>query len=405
MKRVLLLLLVSSTAYAGGTVRPNGGISARGVSMGGAWAAWADDPTAIYFNPGALDAIDPQMMFGVEVVVGPRRFTPLNADGTSGTPQSTVILAPLPTLGVAGRFSYDDQPSRFTLGLGLWNTFGGRSSYPKTGLPALDVTQDLCFELNAAAAFHVSDRLSVGGAARLGVGFFHVESTQNPFDADLSSNGVGVGMTLGALVRPTDSVRIGLNWRSPMRIATKGSGSVTSGGTTAQPDIRHDQNWPQSVQLGLGVLTSPKLKLAFQVDWTQWSQIDTIDILFPGGELPDQSYAEYWNDNWSARVGGEYAVSRKVQLRTGAYYDTPAVPDSTLERQYSDTHKFGVSLGTSVHAVGWRFDFAADGIIPRSRHVENNTAEVSGVGALMNKAPGDYLGSLITIELAAARQF
>ena len=404
MKRALVLLLISGTAYAGGTVRPNG-ISARGVGMGGAWVAWADDPTAIYFNPGALDAMDSQVMVGVEGVIGPRRYTPLNADGTSGEPQTTTLAAPLPVLGVVGRFSYDDEPSRFTLGLGVWNTFGGRVSYPKTGMPALDLTQDLCFELNAAGAFHVSDRLSIGGAARLGLGFFHVVTTMDPYDADLSSNGVGVGMTWGALFRPTDDVRIGLNWRSPMRVATQGSGSLVIAGVKEQHDVTHDQNWPQSVQLGVGVRTSAKLKLAFQVDWTQWSQIDTIEVNFPNGGLPDQIYPEYWNDNWSVRAGGEYAVSRRFQLRAGAYYDSPAVPDSTLERQYSDSHKLGASLGATLHAAGWRFDFGADSIIPRNRHVDHNADDVSGVGALENKAPGDYFGGLITFELAAARGF
>ncbi|HEY5945734.1 MAG TPA: outer membrane protein transport protein [Kofleriaceae bacterium] len=404
MKRVLALLLVSSTAYAGGTTRPNG-ISARGVGMGGAWAAWVDDPTAIFFNPGALDAMDPEVMIGGEYVIGPRKYTPIEPDGTIGAPEETTISSPVPTLGVVGRFSADDEPSRFTLGLGAWQTFGGRVSYEKTGMPALDVTQDLCFEVNGGAAFHVSDRLAIGGAVRLGLGFFHVETTMDPFDSNLSSNGVGVGMTWGALFRPTDRIRIGLNWRSPLRIATAGSGTVVSGGVTEQHDIRHRQNWPQQVQLGLGVLATPELKLSFQLDWSQWSQTDTIEVRFPNGGLPDQIYPEYWKDNYTARAGAEYAFSKKVQARAGGYYDSPAVPDFSLERQYSDSHKFGVSAGASLHAAGWRFDLAADGIIPRTRHVSDNTDEVTGVSALANKAPGDYTGSLVTFELAAARQF
>jgi long-chain fatty acid transport protein len=406
MKRALALLLGSTTAYAGGTVRPNPGITARGTSLGGAWVAWADDPSAVYFNPGALDAIDPQVMIGAEFLIGPRTFTPIAADGTRGEPQKTTLASPLPTAGVIGRFSYDDEPSRFTLGLGVWNTFGGRVSYPKTGMPALDATQDLCFEVDGAASLHVSDRFAVGGAFRLGLGLFHVESTMNPFDANLSAKGVGVGMTWGALFRPTDTVRIGLNWRSPLRITTKGSGTVIdTGGNTSRPEIQHDQNWPQSVQLGTAIVASPRVRLAAQIDWTQWSQIDTIDVEFLDSGLPDQRYPEYWRDNWSFRAGGEYAVSPKLQLRAGGYYDTPAVPDSTLERQYSDSHKVGVSLGATLHAVGWRFDFAADSIIPRHRIVDNNAADVMGVSALQNKAPGDYIGGLITFELAAARQF
>jgi long-chain fatty acid transport protein len=314
-------------------------------------------------------------------------------------------MAPVPVIGVVGRISTDDEPSRVTLAAGLWNTFGGSTSYPKTGMPALDTTQDLCIELDAGASLRISDRLSVGASARLGVGFFHVATTMDPFDSDLSSSGVGVGFGVGALFRPTDNVRIGLNWRSPLHVPTEGSGTVTTTGAPQQHDISHEQNWPQSVQLGLGVATSPRVKLAAQVDFTQWSQTETIEVHFPGGGLPDQIFKEYWEDSWTFRLGGEYAVSSSFQLRAGGYYDTPAVPDLSLERQYSDSHKFGVSLGTSVHAGAWRIDFAADGIIPRNRHVPNNADDVMGISALENKAPGDYIGSLITFEAAAARAF
>jgi long-chain fatty acid transport protein len=399
-----LVAALGGSAHAGGTQRPNG-ISARGVSMGGAWTALADDATAIYFNPGALDAIDPHVMIGAEYIIGPRKYTPLLPDGTSGEPESTTIASPAPTLGVVARLSSGDEPSRVTFGLGAWNTFGGRVSYEKTGMPALDVTQDLCFEINAGASLHVSDRLSFGGAVRFGLGFFHVETTRRPFDSDLSASGVGMGTTLGALFRPSDAVRIGVTWRSPLRIATTGRGTVAVSGNPTTYDVSHDQNWPQQASLGVGWLASEQLKLAAQLDWSQWSQLDTIEVVFPSGALPNQIYPEYWRDTWSVRLGGEYALSPSLQLRAGTYYDTPAVPDRTLERQYSDAHKFGVSLGGGFRAAGWRFDFAADGLIPRNRHVADNTDDVMGVSALQNKAPGDYIGSLITFELAAARHF
>jgi hypothetical protein len=136
---VAALLLVASTAHAGGLQRPNA-ISARGVGMGGAWCAWADDATAIYFNPGALDTVAPHVLVGGELVIGPRSYTPVAADGTRGSAQEATVIAPVPAVGVVGRFSYGDQPSRFTLGLGVWNTFGGKVSYEPTGMPALDAT-------------------------------------------------------------------------------------------------------------------------------------------------------------------------------------------------------------------------------------------------------------------------
>ncbi len=259
--------------------------------------------------------------------------------------------------------------------------------------------------MNGALAFHVSDRLSVGAVVRLGIGMFAVSSTMRPFDSDLSSSGLGGAVGVGALLRPTENVRVALNWRSPMRITTKGDGPVTSSGVTDTYDIEHRQNWPQQVQLGLGVQMSPQFKLSTQIDWSEWSQTDTIEVIFPNGELPNQIYPEYWRDNWSVRVGGELAVSQAFMLRAGAFYDSEAVPDLSLERQYSDAHKIGVAVGTGVRVGKWQVDFAADGIIPRPRVVPDNSKDVVGVGGLVNKAPGEYLGSLITFELAAARTF
>src|SRR5687767_11351149 len=120
MKRCAIIVCVlgaATAAHAGGLQRPNG-ISARGVGMGGAWNAWADDSTAIWFNPGALDSTDPQVTIGGELVYGPREYTPVAADGTRQPTQATTIMSPVPSIGVVGRFKEDDRPSRFTLGFG-----------------------------------------------------------------------------------------------------------------------------------------------------------------------------------------------------------------------------------------------------------------------------------------------
>lgn len=405
MKRAMALLLVSGTAYAGGTSRPNL-ISARGVGIGGAFTGIADDPTAVYFNPAGLDDLDSQVMVGGELVYGPRSYVPLNNDGTSGAPQDTSVVAPVPAIGVVLHFTDDDdQPSRFSLGFGVWNTFGGQLSYEKTGMPALDATTDIVIEADAAAAFHVSDRLAIGAAARFGLGLFHVESTMQPFDSNLSASGVGVGMSLAAMYKPTDTLRVGVTWRSPLRVTTQGDGTVLVNGANERHEVRHEQKWPQQASVGVGWQTTPLLKLAAQVDWSEWSIMDELTVEFPTSVLPTQIYPEYWSDTWTVRAGAEFAVSSSAALRAGAYYDTAAVPDRTIERQYTDSDKLGVSAGASIKAGAWRFDAAVDGVPGGTRKVPNNAMEVMSFTPLVNKAPGDYKGSLFTFELAVARPF
>jgi len=406
MNRLVLLttILAAGTAHAGGLGRPNI-ISARGVGMGGAWTAFADDATAVWFNPATLSDIDPQVNVGAEVVVGPRSYTPVADDGTRGPAQKATVVAPLPSVGGVGRFWYDGQPSRFTLGGGLWNTFGGQVAFDKTGMKALDETQDAVLETSAGTALRISDKLSIGASFRLGVGLFAVKATQNPYDADLSASGIGVSMVWGLLFKPSSKVRIGAAWRAPMHITTTGSGSViNTTGATEQVSVEHVQDWPQSASLGLGIQPSSKLRFALQVDWVQWSTITDLIVKLPGSGNPDQIYNENWNDSWTGRVGAEYSVSKAVAIRGGAYADTSAVPDRTIERQYLDSFKVGVSAGGSFRTGPWRIDAALDAVPPlATRTVKQNTAMTPDYERA--KAPGDYKGTLITFEASLARVF
>ncbi|MBA3542285.1 MAG: outer membrane protein transport protein, partial [Deltaproteobacteria bacterium] len=398
----LLLLVAATPAAAGGLGRPNG-ISARGVGMGGAWTAWVDDPTAVVFNPAALSEIETQASVGAELVIGPRSYVPLADDGTRGPAQETTIVAPVPSLGVVGRFASEDQPSRVTFGAGAWNTFGGKVRFPKTGASALDATEDLVIETSVAAALRVSDRLSVGGAVRLGIGLFSIEATEKPFDATLSASGVGVAVALGVLFRPTETVRVAMAWRSPLRITTSGAGTIELPGGSAQSSVEHLQTWPQQASLGVGLLANPRLKLAGQLDWTAWSELRELVVAATG--TPTQTYREDWQDTWTARLGVAYTATPTVTLRGGTYVDSNAVPDRTIERQYLDSTKVGVSMGASVTRGAWRVDAAVDVVLAPTREVPNNSAETVDFPADRNIAPGSYAGTLLTFELAIAYRF
>ena len=397
------VILSARSTQAGGLQRTNG-ISARGTAMGGAWCAWADDASAVYFNPAAMDAAESQVDVGGEFVAAPRSYTPVAADGSKGDPQKTTIASPVPTLGVIAHFYNEDAPSRVTFGAGIWNTFGGAVDYKKTGMPAIDSSEDLALEANAGVAVRVSDRLSFGATLRLGLGLFSTDATMNPFDAHLSASGVGVATGLGALVRPTENVRIGLAWRSPMHITTEGDGTVTFTSTPTSQKVRHTQNWPQEASLGIGWRAAPALRLAAQVDWAQWSQLQQIVVEFPASPGNNQTYREDWKDTWTVRAGGEYSFG-SAAVRAGAYVDTSAVPDRSIERQYYDLMKYGVSAGAGVAISGWRIDAAVDWVLPGTRTVPNNDVQTAAFPADRNIAPGTYKGTMVTAELAVGHGF
>src|SRR5262249_15338621 len=111
-------------------------------------------------------------------------------------------------------------------------------------------------------------------------------------------------------------------------------------------------------------------------------------------------------DNFAVRGGIELETGFGA-VRAGAYYDTNAVPDRTIEREYLDSNKIGVAAGGTGVIGARRLDRAVDFTLPGTRTVKDNTADFQFPGGTWNSAnvsPGDYYGYVVTVELALARR-
>jgi long-chain fatty acid transport protein len=412
VKRTLaaaLALLLPSTAVAGGLARPNN-LSARGVSLGGAFVAVADDATAWHFNPAGTAFAEPAVHLGAELVIAPRTYVPVDAAGNRGPAQKPETpIVPLPALGLAVRVS-----DRVTVGAGVWNTFGGQLEYcaDRAACQAehatdmlggvIDNTQNAVIELVTGASYRVDDTLAVGGAMRVGYGLFKVMTTSRPADSKVSASGVGVGASLGATWRPSPAVTVAASWRSGLSVETTGDGLI---GDVTVP-VEHTQTWPQSASLGAAFAAGPDVTISTQLDWTQWSRYERIVVDFPASTVV-QIYPLDWDDSYGLRAGVEWRQSRRLALRGGAYFDSNAIPDYTMERQYLDRNKVGLSYGASLGLGAWRVDVGGDllGVVGGSpRTVPDNSAEVAGFPALRNVSPGEYSSKLLTFELAVVRR-
>jgi long-chain fatty acid transport protein len=396
--------LPTSISSAGGLSRPNG-FGPQNTSAGGTGATMVDDPTAVFLNPAAMTFSSKQVMVGGELVIAPRSYVPIDAAGVRGTAQTANAAAPLPLLGAIGRFENNNQPSRFTLGFLVMNTFGGKLSYPNTGTAAIDATQDAVVELMLGTSFEATDRLAIGASVRLGAGLFSSDVTELPLTAKVNSNGIGLGMTLGAMYRATDRLTLAASWRSPLTIKTTGSSTIEFPAGPATQLAEHVQRWPQQASIGASVNVSSAITLAVQADWTEWSRVTELSVDLPNMVSLSQVYPVAWNDNFSLRVGADLRVHRAIHVRAGGYFDSNAVPDRTIERIYLDNNKFGVSGGVVVRRGSWLLDVAADVGLPNSRTVVDNRIEAGSWPQLQNRAPGEHRGSIVTGELSVRRMF
>jgi long-chain fatty acid transport protein len=161
----------------------------------------------------------------------------------------------------------------------------------------------------------------------------------------------------------------------------------------------HTPQWPLALCLAAASGASDALTLAAQLDYVQWSRFESLDIHFPGFDTADQHFELDWSDTITARVGASYAAGAKLVLRGGVLYDSNAVPDRTIARQYLDGPKGGLSAGASVVlSKKVTLDLAASGVAGTVRHVPDNTDEAMGWEEVKNDAPGDHSGQVFTLS-------
>lgn len=392
-----ILAASAATAEAGGLARPNL-LSARGLSLGGAFVAVADDATAWHFNPSGTVFAGANLHFGAELVIAPRTYKPLDTSLPEQKPNTPVV--PLPALGVVAEVG-----DRVVLGGGVWNTFGGQLTYPDQGLAGvIDHSQDAVVEAVLGMGYRVNERVAIGATVRLGVGLFKVEATEKPVDTNISSTGLGLGTAFGVTWLAAPKITLAAAWRSGMNVKTTGSGELMLPAGPLPVNVEHVQTWPQAASLGAAFRLGTSVRWSVQLDWTQWSRMEDLSVKFPGNEAVNQLFPLDWDDNYAIRTGIEWAKSSGFALRGGFYHDTQAVPDRTIERQYLDSPKFGLSLGSSIGFGSWRLDLGVDGTGGGGRTVPDNSAEVTGFPPLENIAPGEYKGTVITFEAAAVRR-
>ena len=141
--------------------------SASGTAQGGAFAAQADDPSALFFNPAGITQLSGvQTSVGTLLVGGGTNFTsPSGATrGDFGgsiavpPPSNFYLTANLKSLGVASL-------ENFSVGIGVVSPFGILYRYPNDSpfataatsqsLPLIDIKPTLAYKLNDQLSFGV----------------------------------------------------------------------------------------------------------------------------------------------------------------------------------------------------------------------------------------------------------
>jgi long-chain fatty acid transport protein len=380
----------------------------------------------VWFNPAGLAQI-PQttVLAGVDVVAvtfdtQPAQCTPPGGMTTTNCAKiSTSQTVPLPALAFSTRFAGAGgrDPSRFAIGFGMFVTQGLQVDFNKAQLvaagesPGIISTKFAMLELVPSLAYKVNDVLSVGASLRAGVqgmgltDFSSVTDTR-PSNATLTGSGAGFGFAVGVIARPLPDLSLGLTYRSEVNVSISGDATISgTGGTPQAAGFNLNVPWPQAVSFGLAYRVLPQLRLMGQFDWTEWSSFDALAPHFSDPNLDKLGRVLFdYSDNYTIRLGAEYAVSEHVVLRAGYAYDTNAVPDRTLDRQLIDGPKTVLSGGIGLR-LGDKIviDASGDSLFGAPR--TEATSDMTVPKYLRNVDPGTYEATVFSFQLTGRYQF
>ncbi len=315
--------------------------------------------SSIHFNPGALSLMDQkwEFSFGVSPIFSNNTFQkqmPSTYEAYSDNPVGT----PFYFYG-AGKIS-----DKFTIGIGVTTPYGNSLSWGDTW-DGRYLIQDISFHaifIQPTVSYKILDNLSIGAGFTIAPGTVEINKAlplQNQDGADgqveLSGSTLGYGFNAGIYFQATKSFSIGVDYRSKIDMNMDGGDAVFTVPASMQGYFPEGNTFSSSLPLpanlvvGLGWNPGEKITLGFDFQYVFWSAYQSLDFDFAENTpaLQDSENPRNFSNSAVYRIGAEYHLNKKFDLRAGFYYDQTPIPEDYLTPETPGTNKYGMSGGLS----------------------------------------------------------
>lgn len=325
---------------------------AEATARGNAFAATADNPSAIYYNPAGITQLD-----GQQARIGLYSIW-LNSHyrASSGVAYDTKDqIQPVPQ--VYWTFSGETAPLSF--GLGFYSPYGLSLEWPDNA-PFRTVGkrgQITYLTFNPVIAWRINSQLSI--AAGPTINYSQADLRQGmllPGDQfRFKGDDIDAGYNLGLLWRAHPKVAVGISYRSATTLRYQGH-SQTSGADPFVPSGSQPASarfsFPQNVILGCSFRPTPAWNLEFDVDWTDWRRLKTVTLEQPSGNVP---IAFNWRSSLFYEWGATRYFDNGFRLSAGYIFSENSVPDQDFTPLVpdSDRHIFSVGVGRKYERLRW----------------------------------------------------
>lgn len=364
---------LSSAAVAGGFMLTEQSVAGLGRAYAGAGIV-GDDLSAVWYNPAGMSLLSGTAVQMGAVVADLDLEVTTNEHATFGHNKASKENGrkhgvPIPNMYLVHQIKDD-----MWFGLGITVPFGMATEYDNNWAAAdKGMNAEVkVFDINPNVAFKLTDTLSFGAGVSLQyvtAQFEQKNLVNTPWGSRsvrvrLNADGWAWGGNLGFMWQPTETVRVGLAYRS--QVNHKADGYLKSDlETTDGILLRHSQSndghaemsAPHVITLTGTWKATEALRLSGLVRWTNWSSFDKLPISGSSlgeatGGLTSKHNAVYnWKDSWLFTVGADYDINDEFTVRGGVGYEiSPVDDDKYRSATIPDTNRLWLSMGATWHA-------------------------------------------------------
>lgn len=177
---------------------------------------------------------------------------------------------------------------------------------------------------------------------------------------------LSVGFNVGAMYDVTSCLSVGASFRSKMQMKVRsGDATVSYANEIARAVLEKDlgiinaanfkASMPSPYVLTLGASYRPvdKLTLAFDAQLTGWKTYKELHIDFLSDKLSayDQKLPKRYCNAWAFRLGGEYALTPRLDLRAGMMVDLTPVNKEHFNPETPGMTRLGPSAGLTFRPL------------------------------------------------------
>ncbi|MBA2626463.1 MAG: outer membrane protein transport protein [Gemmatimonadales bacterium] len=392
------------------------------------------DGSSIFFNPAGIAGTTRQQLSVGGTLIAPSGTFTNDLSGFESSLKKAVY--PVPNL----YYVRPVGGGRASLGLGVfapygltteWNDdFEGRFLGYKSRIAAIYIQPTAAFKLGPRVSFGAGFDLSLVKVQLRQRADLSTQIAKAPFttfanlgiasgtdfaDVNLNGSSTGMGYHLGLMIEPVDHLSFGARYLSrqlvkfddakatitqvPTNITLAANNPITlnpatgTGPAIALDDLLAAQfqpggllvdqtgvtylRLPEQLVLGTAWQATPKAKLLFDFQYTNWTTFNQLALDFE--LLPARTLREAFRKSYGFRFGGEYALSEGTTVRAGYYTHGAAAPAETVTPNLPEGPRNSATIGLGTNLMrNMRVDLAyqyIDQANRRGRSIDGGTTE------------------------------